>query len=135
MHEENNEEVEVLKRKPFFKFHERIHTKYEEMQRKIAKSKSVDVLSNLSEDFDFKEHNSYSTIDLRESDNTSIESDRQSINTQSSAARLAISNAVHQDIYRESSVSELVEDYAIERDDKESELFFGDDFSRISLES
>lgn len=132
--QENKVEVAVPRKRHFFKFHEKyIQSKYEKMQKKMAKSKSVDALSNLSEDYDYKDPKHCSTYDLRESDET--ESDGHSLTASAIVEQVTMANATYQDFQRESSISELVEDYIIVDGDNNENEFFGENFSRMSFES
>lgn len=55
--EENKKSVtDNLKKGPLAKLHERIQNKYMEMQRKLAKSKSVDCIATLNDDYSVKEN-------------------------------------------------------------------------------
>ncbi|CAH0398647.1 unnamed protein product [Chilo suppressalis] len=70
-------EIEMIpaKKKHFIKLHEKIQTKYMEMQKRLEKSRSVDSLSIASDDFNYKESRYSSNCDLRESDEVSVNLD------------------------------------------------------------
>lgn len=50
--------------KQFAKFHEKIQNKYNEMQRKLEKSRSIDALTTLNDDHDYSEKKYISVSDL-----------------------------------------------------------------------
>lgn len=129
-----------FKKTHFAKLHERIQRKYEEMQWKLEKSKSVDVLSTLKDDYAFKEIKFASTLDI------TAESDEifEEVQNHSSLEKhtLLIKDMNRNDAnleyvdFKEASISESegftpLEKYENGREDK----FFGDDFSKMSLES
>lgn len=135
---------EPLKKSHFARLHARIQNKYEEMQRRMEKSKSVDELSSLKEDYVYKEPRYASSADIHK-----IDSMNNDIPFEKHAVRYSvIEEEIHRNdahfqylTARESSVSEsevtpspLLEKYenGIEI---ETNRFFGDDFCRLSLES
>lgn len=56
MNERKKSDSDVLKKGPLAKLHERIQNKYMEMQRKLNKSRSVDSISTLSDEYSFKQN-------------------------------------------------------------------------------
>lgn len=56
MEEHKKSDSDSLKKGPLAKLHERIQNKYMEMQRKLDKSRSVDSIATLSDEYSFKEN-------------------------------------------------------------------------------
>lgn len=54
MEEHKKGESDSLKKGPLAKLHERIQNKYMEMQRKLDKSRSVDSIASLNDEYSFK---------------------------------------------------------------------------------
>lgn len=130
---------ETLKKRHFAKLHERIQNKYEEMQRKIEKSKSVDSLSSLKEDYVYKEPKYASSADINRID-TSNDMLRQKNTVKYSVIEEEIHKndaSFHYITIREASISDYEVTPSFEKNeiDKETDRFFGDDFCRLSLES
>ncbi|KAG6461660.1 hypothetical protein O3G_MSEX012768 [Manduca sexta] len=135
-------ELSASKRKHFAKLHERIHIKYEQMQRKLEKSRSVDTLPTLEDNFSYKE------LFVKDDENKELdEIFKQSEKVTQSLEHLV----VVEDRHRHDASYQLLD--LKEASISESELgvndihkngngtifpedhFFGDDFTRHSLES
>lgn len=56
--------VHPIYQKQFAKFNEKIQKKYNEMQRKLEKSRSIDALTTLNDDHDYSEKKYISVSDL-----------------------------------------------------------------------
>ena len=132
---------ETLKKSHFARLHARIQNKYEEMQRRLEKSKSVDSLSSLKEDYVYKEprYASSADIDRLDSVNNDITFEKRSIKYSIIEEEIHKNDARFQYLTaRESSVSESeVTPSPLEKyeNDSDTNRFFGDDFCRLSLES
>ncbi|KAJ8713341.1 hypothetical protein PYW07_013711 [Mythimna separata] len=130
-----------LKKSHFARLHERIQTKYEEMQKKIQKSKSVDSLSSLKEDYVYNEPRYASSADINRIDmmNNDTPPEKQSVKYSVIEEEIHKNDATFQYVVvRESSISESeVTPSPFEPKENESDTnrFFGDDFNRLSLES
>lgn len=103
-----------IKKKHFAKLHEKIQNKYFEMQKKMEKSKSIDALTTVSDDYLHKDYPRVASVsDLRDetfnSDNTNSDSEQNNSIMQS----IIVENVYRQDVtyteidYKEASVSEF----------------------------
>ncbi|KAH9644140.1 hypothetical protein HF086_010355 [Spodoptera exigua] len=133
---------ETLKKSHFARLHERIINKYEEMQRKIEKSKSVDSLSSLKEDYVYKEPRYASSADINKFDTaTDMPLLKNSVKHSVIEEEVQRKSATFQYVIaRECSISESEALTPFENKhendyDSDSNRFFGDDFCRLSLES
>ncbi|XP_047027144.1 multiple C2 and transmembrane domain-containing protein-like [Helicoverpa zea] len=134
---------DVLKKSHFARLHERIQNKYEEMQRKLDKSRSVDSLSSLKEDYVYKEPRYASCADINNIDTTMKRQDvpfeRHSVKYSVIVEEIAKNDASLQYISaRQASISESEPTPTIKcgnENDSDSNQFFGDEFSKLSLES
>ncbi|XP_022830427.1 multiple C2 and transmembrane domain-containing protein-like [Spodoptera litura] len=133
---------ETLKKSHFARLHEKIINKYEEMQRKMEKSRSVDSLSSLREDYVCMEPRYASSADINNF-NTANDMPLLRNRVQQSVIEEEVrrnSATSHYVVARESSVSETevltpFENKNENDDDSDSNRFFGDDFCRLSQES
>ncbi|CAH1638822.1 unnamed protein product [Spodoptera littoralis] len=133
---------ETLKKSHFARLHEKIINKYEEMQRKMEKSRSVDSLSSLREDYVYMEPRYASSADINNFDTANDmpllrNRVQQSVIEEEVRRNSATSHYV---VARESSVSETevltpFENKNENDDDSDSNRFFGEDFCRLSQES
>lgn len=132
-----------LKRKHFAKLHQKIQNKYEEMQKKLEKSKSVDALPSLEENYVYKHEKSASNFDVREIDEIFGENEHSNHQTQH---RIFEEENVHKNSAhfeyvetKESSVSESESSFLIVEKHENNEptvgKYLNDDFSKMSLES
>ncbi|KAJ8716260.1 hypothetical protein PYW08_013545 [Mythimna loreyi] len=132
---------DALKKSHFARLHERIQIKYEEMQRKLQKSKSVDSLSSLKEDYVYKEPRYASSADINKIDtmNNDIPQEKQSVKYSVIEEEIHKNDATFQYVVvRESSISEsevTSSPFETKENDSDTNRFFGDDFNRLSLES
>ncbi|XP_026732354.1 multiple C2 and transmembrane domain-containing protein-like isoform X2 [Trichoplusia ni] len=107
--------TDSLTRRHFARLHERIQSKYDEMQRKLEKSKSVDSLSSLKEDYVYKD-NRYATS-----------------NNDISKMEEMTNDTSHKKSHVKHSI--IIEEIREYDNDSDANKFFGDDFSKLSLES
>ncbi|XP_075978755.1 multiple C2 and transmembrane domain-containing protein-like [Anticarsia gemmatalis] len=136
----NKSDDDSLKRRHFAKLHERIQNKYIEMQRRLEKSKSVDSLSTLSEDYVFVDNKYASSMDIRDSDvlinGNSQNNLRHSVIIEEVNSNDA--NLQYVSVRQVSVVSES-ETTPSERNENDNDTvtnkFFGEEFSKMSLES
>lgn len=132
---------ETLKKSHFARLHERIQNKYEEMQRKLEKSKSVDSLSSLKEDYMYKEPRCASSADINRIDMNNEPLEKNSVKYRIIEEEIHKNDASFQYVtVRESSISEsdiTPSPFEAKEQDNDSDTnrFFGDDFYRLSLES
>ncbi|XP_050563912.1 multiple C2 and transmembrane domain-containing protein isoform X3 [Spodoptera frugiperda] len=134
---------ETLKKGHFARLHEKLINKYEEvkLQRKFGKSRSVDSLSSLKEDYVYAEPRYASSADIKYVDTVNdMPLLRNSVKHCVIEEEVRRSSATFQYVIaRESSVSESELPTPFENknedDDSDSNRFFGDDFCRLSLES
>lgn len=110
----------------FAKMHAKIQHKYDEMQRKLEKSRSVDALSTLHDDFNYKDRSS-SSENLRESndyDNTEID---RNLTQQVTVEDVVTRNAKFKDINEDDSLLEadfmIIEQDAVEQHKNEYQHF------------
>lgn len=134
---EEKKEVSDFKRKHFAKLHEKIQSKYDEMQKKLEKSKSVDTLATLRDDYNYKEQRYSSNDNLRESDEyDSVETDRHSLSRTVIVEEVTTRNARFHDVHRAESISETIDDFMIiEREEIEHENNEYNKLFNYSLES
>ncbi|KOB74242.1 Multiple C2 and transmembrane domain-containing protein 1 [Operophtera brumata] len=134
---EEKKEVNDFKKKHFAKLHEKIQSKYDEMQKKLEKSKSVDTLATLKDDYNYKEQRYSSNDNLRESDEyDSVEIDRHSLSRTVIVEEVATRNARFHDVHRAESISESIDDFMIiEREEIEQENNEYNKLFNYSLES
>ncbi|CAH0584122.1 unnamed protein product [Chrysodeixis includens] len=134
--------TDSLKKRHFARLHERIQSKYDEMQRKLEKSKSVDSLSTLKEDYVYKDERYATSInDISKIDEMTNETSHKKNYVKHSIIVEEIRGkdvANEYDTLRQASISESERTpitFAEYDNDSDTNKFFGDDFSRISLES
>ncbi|CAB3259672.1 unnamed protein product [Arctia plantaginis] len=140
MEDNGKNNVENLKRRHFSKLHERIQNKYMEMQRKLEKSKSVDSLCTINDDYVFMENKYASNTDISDIDDIMSGNFNQKCVKQNvileevkiNEANLQSVNAEQVNIAESDAVA-----YESNKNENESitNKFFGDDFSAMSLES
>lgn len=133
---------ETLKKSHFARLHEKIQNKYEEMQRKLEKSKSVDSLSSLREDYVYKEPRYASSADINRIDiNNDIPLEKHGVKYSIIEEEIHKNDVAFQYVtVREASISEsdvTPSPFEMKENDYDSDTnkFFGDDFCRLSLES
>ncbi|CAK1586363.1 unnamed protein product [Parnassius mnemosyne] len=137
-------EANNMAKKHFPKLHERIQNKYIEMQRKIEKSKSIDMLTSLNENFVYTEPRRYmSTSDIRSDtpenfDN--FENENKLLRKTMFIENMQENSAIYQDIYfNEAIVTELSSDIKqngiFESEDNLSEKVFFSNMSNLSKTS
>ncbi|CAG5025138.1 unnamed protein product [Parnassius apollo] len=140
-------EANNVAKKHFPKLHERIQNKYIEMQKKIEKSKSIDMLTSLNENFVYTEPRRYmSTSDIRndtQENFDNIESGKKLVRKTLVIENMQENSAIYQDIYfNEAIVNEssldIKQNGIFESEDNQSESIFFNDMSnssKTSLES
>lgn len=140
MEDSGKNNVEPLKKRHFSKLHERIQNKYMEMQRKLEKSKSVDSLSTINDDYVFADNRYASNTDLSELDEIiSRNFDQKSVKHNVILEEVKINEANLQ--FVDTMQVNLTESEAVAYESNENEndsitnKFFGDNFSTMSLES
>lgn len=142
MEEEKKVEVNDFKRRFFAKLHERSQNKKDKIQKRMEKSKSMDALHSLEDEFSYKDegHRSSQDLSIKESDDSD---DRVSLTQTAIVEEVVTNTAEAHDVSREQSISECVEEFMmIEREDIENEknyeyeaCFFENDFCKMSIES
>ncbi|XP_050351847.1 multiple C2 and transmembrane domain-containing protein-like [Nymphalis io] len=143
---ENERKTERLTKKHIAKLHEKIQYKYEEMQRKLEKSKSIDFLSNINDDFKFQNRkpfvsvNDLTNVDQVQRDN-SVSVNRSNLYVETNVLQDKQKDATFEDIlYKEAIVTEsdsmtnTCDNYSEYENDFEN-VFFSKDFFKTSLES
>lgn len=128
------------------KLHERIQNKYEEMQRRLEKSKSIDLLPSLDNRYDFKNEKKFDSV----SDLSCVNQVYNNVNTTQSNSyheRIVVQdeekNATSKEIvYKEATVvgsnytpSLCDSKYGSECEDEREYDFFHTEFFKTSLES
>lgn len=139
--EEVRRDDDSLKKRHFARLHERIQSKYVEMQRKLEKSKSVDSLSSLKEDYVYKEPRYASSSNISMIDETPKEmpSENHSVKHSVIIEEIYNNNTSLQYVnVREAGISESeVTPYEMNENENDSDTnkFFGEEFSKMCLES
>lgn len=133
-----------LKRRYFSKINEKVQSKYTAMQQKLEKSRSVDSLPTLEESNVFSEQRCASNFDIRESDEF-ILLEENIPDAECDKQTAVIENINKNDAYIEffdyeeanitDSETELTPHQKQERNVITSNKFFGNGFSKTSLES
>lgn len=143
MEQQKNSETDGLRRGPLARLHEKIQNKYHAMQRRLNKSRSVDSIATLSDEYSFKQ-NRYSLnsdLSVNFSSNTDFEELNEVFESEKRYERYNIiiehikeRVAVEESFYDEASISEV----HLENNDKDyfhRLPFFGSDFKASSSES
>lgn len=141
-------DANVLIRKQFAKLHERVQSKYDEMQRRLEKSKSTDMLSTLNDDYTYKEERQYVSVnDLSKIDEEVMKMPE---NGKTMFTRDVISEKIYfrnnvilkEIFYNEATITESGSHSSVcdksesENDDKSIENhFFGNNYLNISVDS
>lgn len=131
----------------FPKLHERIQNKYNEMQKKIEKSKSIDMLMCIGDNFIYKEPKRHlSTSDVRnefQDNDSNIENEKLRTETMTIENSKEISASYEDVNIKEFVVTEIQNNVVNEKMESENEdnlsdnIFLSDmsNFSKTSLES
>lgn len=118
---EDKKEICDHKMKHFAKLHEKIQTKYADMQKRLEKSKSVDTLTSLKDDFSYKEQRSVSNANLLEPDEyDNVEIDRHSLTRTVIVEEVVRRNARFYNLHEENCKreSESMDDFMIIEQDE-----------------
>ncbi|CAH2091358.1 unnamed protein product [Euphydryas editha] len=143
---EYERKTENVTKRHIAKLHEKIQNKYEEMQRRLEKSKSIDILTNLDNDYNFKNEKRFDSVsDLSFVDQVN---DRVNVTRSNSYLETIVlqdkeKNAIFQEIvYKEATVigSDFIPNTCdskngSEYEDERENEFFHKDFFKTSLES
>ncbi|XP_068618547.1 multiple C2 and transmembrane domain-containing protein-like [Battus philenor] len=149
MDDVHKEEYSNIAKRHFPKLHERIQNKYNEMQKKIEKSKSIDMLTSLNDNFIYMEPKRHLSLEDDRKENevffNSVENGKKLKREVMTVKNMEKVSATYQEITcneiivteHESSVTEY-EKFESENEDNSTEKIFLADmsnFSKTSLES
>ncbi|XP_026486785.2 multiple C2 and transmembrane domain-containing protein-like [Vanessa tameamea] len=145
---ENEQKTERVTKRHIAKLHEKIQHKYEEMQRKLEKSKSIDFLSNLDDDYKFQSQKKFVSVsDLSDVDqvhkfDNSLSVNRSIFYVETNVFHEKQKDATFEEIlYKEATVSEsdsmtkTCDKIDSEYENNVENDFFNKDFFKTSLES
>ncbi|XP_041987582.1 multiple C2 and transmembrane domain-containing protein-like [Aricia agestis] len=128
----------TITKKQFARIHERIQNKYEEMQKRLEKSKSIDMLQNVGVDFDYKNNKKSSVYDTNEVDDVFVmskNSNDKHVNTNNANKY----NAVFEDVkVKEAIITKSVSLLSLNDKDSDGEDFENNVFRnsfKTSIES
>ncbi|XP_072947682.1 multiple C2 and transmembrane domain-containing protein-like [Epargyreus clarus] len=141
-------DTNILIRKQVAKLHEKVQIKYDEMQRKLEKSKSTDMLSTLNDDYSYKEERQYVSVnDLSKIDEEVLkmpENGKKMFTRDVIAEKIYFrKNVILKEIsYNEATITESASHSSLcdrsesENDDKSLEShFFGNNYLNVSMDS
>ncbi|XP_028178030.1 multiple C2 and transmembrane domain-containing protein-like [Ostrinia furnacalis] len=110
-------------RRHIFRLHERIQNKYIEMQKKLEKSRSVGSISNLSDDFSYKESIYSSELDIRETEDEVFRCESSYVTQTVTVEEIRRSSAIPHEIeYIEATFAEIENESSVTEHDEEEIL-------------
>ncbi|XP_046968919.1 multiple C2 and transmembrane domain-containing protein-like isoform X2 [Vanessa cardui] len=145
---ENERKTERLTKKHIAKLHDKIQYKYEEMQRKLEKSKSIDFLTNLNDDYKFQCQKKFvsvsdlSNVDQVHKFDNSVSVNRSIVYVETNVLQDKQKDATFEEIlYKEATITEsdsmtnICDRIECESENEVENEFFNKELFKTSLES